>query len=123
MEQSKEAQLVQLPQLVKVKFKEQFDNTYSGREYVYQAGSNKLEEGDICVVPTIYGYAIAAVSDAEVYDYPSDYSIVPGVPGKRTLGTVITILERTQDRTEKAKQNLLSRIAAEQLSLQGNGCW
>lgn len=51
--------------MIKVQFKNNYENVYSGREYLYNDYDN-AEVGDIVVVNTCQGYAIARVSTINV---------------------------------------------------------
>jgi len=57
--------------MVKVQFKNTYENIYNGREYYYK-DFDGVEIGDIVVVNTRSGYAIARVSDINCTNFVGD---------------------------------------------------
>lgn len=53
--------------MIKVKFKNSFENEFTGNEYTYKDFEN-IAIGDIVCVNTIKGYAIAQVSQIDIID-------------------------------------------------------
>lgn len=53
--------------MIKVKFKNSFENEFTGNEYTYKDFEN-IATGDIVCVNTIKGYAIAQVSQINIID-------------------------------------------------------
>lgn len=93
--------------MIKVRFKNQYKNEYDSKEYTY--ASADVAVGDIVVVDTANGYAIAQVSQIGVLDmnYRED-----------ELKKVVSVIKtNTQIIAEKIQQyrleNRLNRIAKE----------
>ena len=68
--------------MVKVQFKNCYSNKYEGKNYAYQDYEDAAV-GDIVVVNTINGYAVAKVVEVNAFDFDRDES---------TLSTIAKII-------------------------------
>lgn len=85
--------------MIKVQFKNTYENIYNGREYYYK-DFDGVEVGDIVVVNTRSGYAIARVSDTNCTNFVGDTDRLATVEK-----IVITKKELDEkERLEKEKQ-------------------
>lgn len=84
--------------MIKVQFKNNYENTYEGKEYTYKAYEGAAI-GDIVIVNTSSGYAIARVSQVDILDYNYDVNKL-----KTVVKTVITQKEIEEARIAKAKK-------------------
>ena len=86
--------------MVKVQFKNCYSNKYEGKNYVYQDYENAAV-GDIVVVNTINGYAVAKVVEVNAFDFDRDES---------TLSTVAKIVITEKELMEKKKAEYERRL-------------
>lgn len=84
--------------MIKVQFKNNYENTYGGKEYTYKDYEGAAI-GDIVVVNTSSGYAIARVSQVGIIDYNYDANRL-----KTVVKTVITQKEIEEARIVEAKK-------------------
>lgn len=84
--------------MIKVQFKNNYENTYGGKEYTYKDYEGAAI-GDIVVVNTSSGYAIARVSQVGIIDYNYDANRL-----KTVVKTVITQKEIEEARIAEAKK-------------------
>lgn len=84
--------------MIKVQFKNNYENTYGGKEYTYKDYEGAAI-GDIVVVNTSSGYAIARVSQVGIIDYNYDVNRL-----KTVVKTVITQKEIEEARIAEAKK-------------------
>lgn len=114
--------------MIKVQFKNNYENIYSGKEYTYKDYEG-AEVGDIVVVNTNCGYAIARVSQVNVINYDINIDMLSTV--EKIIITQKEIEERAKVKYERIKQlkeiakaarrkalidNLTDYISTEQLS-------
>ena len=93
--------------MIKVRFKNQYRNEYDSKEYTY--ASADVAVGDIVVVDTVNGYAIAQVSKIGILDmnYKEDEL-------KRVVSVVKTNAQIVAERIQQYRlENRLNRIAKE----------
>lgn len=93
--------------MIKVRFKNQYRNEYDSKEYTY--ASADVAVGDIVVVDTVNGYAIAQVSQIGILDmnYREDEL-------KRVVSVVKTNAQIVAERIQQYRlENRLNRIAKE----------
>lgn len=93
--------------MIKVRFKNQYRNEYDSKEYTY--ASADVAVGDIVVVDTVNGYAIAQVSKIGILDmnYREDEL-------KRVVSVVKTNAQIVAERIQQYRlENRLNRIAKE----------
>ena len=93
--------------MIKVRFKNQYRNEYDWKEYTY--ASADVAVGDIVVVDTVNGYAIAQVSKIGILDmnYREDEL-------KRVVSVVKTNAQIVAERIQQYRlENRLNRIAKE----------
>ena len=93
--------------MIKVRFKNQYRNEYDSKEYTY--ASADVAVGDIVVVDTVNGYAIAQVSKIGILDmnYKEDEL-------KRVVSVVKTNAQIVAERMQQYRlENRLNRIAKE----------
>ena len=93
--------------MIKVRFKNQYRNEYDSKEYTY--ASADVAVGDIVVVDTVNGYAIAQVSKIGILDmnYREDEL-------KRVVSVVKTNAQIIAERMQQYRlENRLNRIAKE----------
>ena len=81
--------------MVKVQFKNNYENTYGGKEYTYNDYENAAV-GDIVVVNTQSGYAIAKVSQIDITDYKIN-------PDKLAFVEKVIVTQKELDEKEKAE--------------------
>ena len=79
--------------MIKVQFKNNYENMYSGKGFLYKDYPN-VEVGDIVVANTVGGYAIARVSEINVYDATFDLNRL------QTIEKVV-ITKKEQEEREK----------------------
>lgn len=79
--------------MIKVQFKNNYENMYSGKGFLYKDYPN-AEVGDIVVANTVGGYAIARVSEINVYDATFDLNRL------QTIEKVV-ITKKEQEEREK----------------------
>lgn len=93
--------------MIKVRFKNQYRNEYDSKEYTY--ASADVAVGDIVVVDTVNGYAIAQVSKIGILDmnYREDEL-------KKVVSVVKTNAQIVAERIQQYRlENRLNRIAKE----------
>ena len=91
--------------MIKVQFKNAFENFYAGKHYTYKAYDN-AEVGDIVVANTRTGYAIAQVVEVNVTDSEIDIEKIATIEK-----VIITNKERQEKiRQEKEKKERLERL-------------
>ena len=93
--------------MIKVRFKNQYRNEYDSKEYTY--ANADVAVGDIVVVDTVNGYAIAQVSKIGILDmnYKEDEL-------KRVVSVVKTNAQIVAERMQQYRlENRLNRIAKE----------
>lgn len=90
--------------MLKVQFKNNYENIYSGKEYTYKDYENAAI-GDIVVVNTNCGYAIARVSKVNVLD--CDYDI-----NKLKSVAKVIVTQQEIDREKEAKARKQAEIEA-----------
>ena len=81
--------------MVKVQFKNNYENAYGGKEYTYNDSENAAV-GDIVVVHTQSGYAIAKVSQIDITDYKMN-------PDKLAFVEKVIVTQKELDEKEKAE--------------------
>ncbi len=64
--------------MIKVRFKNNYENSYNGKEYTYKDYENAAV-GDIVVVNTAYGYGVAKVSQIDIVDFNINPNILKSV--------------------------------------------
>ena len=79
--------------MIKVQFKNCYSNKYEGKNYAYQDYEDAAV-GDIVVVNTINGYAVAKVVEVNAFDFDRDES---------TLSTIAKIIITEKELMEKKK--------------------
>lgn len=84
--------------MLKVQFKNNYENIYSGKEYTYKDYENAAI-GDIVVVNTSYGYAIARVSKVNVLDCDYDTNKL-----KSVVKVIVTQQEIEREKEAKARK-------------------
>lgn len=87
--------------MIKVQFKNNYENIYSGKEYTYKDYEG-AEVGDIVVVNTNCGYAIARVSQVNVINYDINIDMLSTV--EKIIITQKEIEERAKVKYERIKQ-------------------
>lgn len=86
--------------MVKVQFKNCYSNKYEGKNYAYQDYKDAAV-GDIVVVNTINGYAVAKVVEVNAFDFDRDES---------TLSTVAKVIITEKELMEKKKAEYERRL-------------
>ena len=89
--------------MVKVQFKNNYENVYGGKEYTYNDYKNAAV-GDIVVVNTQSGYAIAKVSQIDITDYKIN-------PDKLAFVEKVIVTQKELDEKEKADYEKHLKIA------------
>ena len=89
--------------MVKVQFKNSYENVYGGKEYTYNDYENAAV-GDIVVVNTQSGYAIAKVSQIDITDYKMN-------PDKLAFVEKVIVTQKELDEKEKAEYEKHLKIA------------
>lgn len=84
--------------MLKVQFKNNYENIYSGKEYTYKDYENAAI-GDIVVVNTNCGYAIARVSKVNVLDCDYDTNKL-----KSVVKVIVTQQEIEREKEAKARK-------------------
>lgn len=84
--------------MLKVQFKNNYENIYSGKEYTYKDYENAAI-GDIVVVNTNCGYAIARVSKVNVLDCDYDTNKL-----KSVAKVIVTQQEIEREKEAKARK-------------------
>mgnify|MGYP001038271968 CR=1 FL=1 len=84
--------------MVKVQFKNNYENVYSGKEYTYKDYEGAAV-GDIVVVNTNCGFAIARVSQVNISNYDYDINKL-----KSVAKIIVTQQEIEKEKEAKAKK-------------------
>ena len=90
--------------MIKVQFKNNYENNYMGKEYTYKDYSN-AEVGDIVVANTQSGYAVARVSQVNIIDTNIDLN---------RLNTIEKVIVTKKEIDEKAKQEYDKKLKINQ---------
>ena len=100
--------------MIKVQFKNTYNNTYEGKEYTYQ---NKLgvAKGDIVVVNTANGFAIAKVSQVDVEDFTIDESKLKTIHSIVKTNYEIELEAKVAIEKRRKMRALAEKIKKEQL--------
>lgn len=94
--------------MIKVQFKNAYENFYAGKHYIYKAYDN-AEVGDIVVANTRAGYAIAQVIEVNVVDSEIDVEKIAAIEK-----VVITNKERQERiKQEKEKREKMKKLLQE----------
>ena len=96
--------------MIKVMFKEDFKNEFSGNEYTYKSNID-VKIGDIVAVNTKYGYEIAKVTQTDIIDTNFiDEQL------KEVKVVVLSVEEQRQEQEKKQKYNeLVAKIRKDKL--------
>lgn len=86
--------------MIKVQFKNCYSNKYEGKNYTYQDYEDAAV-GDIVVVNTINGYAVAKVVEVNAFDFDRDES---------TLSTIAKVIITEKELMEKKKAEYERRL-------------
>lgn len=90
--------------MIKVQFKNSYENAFVGKEYTYQ-DYNNAEIGDIVVANTQHGYEIARVSQINVIDNNIDLD---------KIKTIEKVIISKKEIEEKEKQEYEKKIKMNQ---------
>lgn len=87
--------------MIKVQFKNNYEDIYAGKEYTYK-DFDGVEVGDIVVVNTNNGFALARISQVNVEDYTTN-------PDR--LASIQTIVLTQKEIDEKEKKEYEKQLA------------
>lgn len=89
--------------MIKVQFKDNYENEYKGKEYTYNNYDNAAV-GDIVVVNTCKGFAIAKVSQIDIIDYDIN-------PNRLASVEKVIVTQKQIEEKEKEEYNKQLKIS------------